>query len=191
MKCPRCSSCSVIDRCRASTARQPALTSHVSSSFATTSTITTKFNLIKQNSNSHITPRTTHHPTHMLPFASRPSMDWTTDDNINDVRSSPSSSSTSTDSQTSTSPSPTQPQLEFGQCSSKQCGFRFCVACLCEFDRIGTGHSNGRGGSCTRAQLRIDSSRPLVKSNSSDSSRTSHTAKRSRDNLRRLGSLDV
>lgn len=193
MKCPRCSRCSVIDRCPA-----PATATHHHQNHHSTTHVPFTASAAKTaphpiNTNCLLLTRSAslqhHHyqPHHgatatpslgagTLPFARPQSLDWTdASDALDDSgypmssasssmsvsvsagssfhasaalaalsASSPTSDSLSSSSCTPSPPTlaavagahdrPTASRLEFGQCPSKQCGFRFCVACLCEFD---------------------------------------------------------
>lgn len=169
MKCPRCSSSSIVDRIDPQLS-PPAATSNQETPPTTTRT---KSNHLFRNSAGQLSMRTpslgiiAKHQSCPIPFQTPTSLDLCSLDDsglfgmsVDAHLATPASSQHAKWKNKS--------RFEFGQCTSQLCGFRFCVSCWCDF--------NGDDHNCTAQQSHR-------RQRSSDAVACSKQSKR---NLRRL-----
>lgn len=172
MKCPRCSSSSIVDRF-------DPVSDSFSPSGATPLTTRSKSTSLFRNQVGQLSARTPRlgmiakHQSCPIPFRTPTSVDWSSTEDDSGMFGMSLDSHLMTPSQNgdrSTSP------VECGQCTNSQCGFRFCVNCWTDFHGSRQCYSN-IGKICT---------------DDMHSSRSSDVAcsKQSKRNLKRLIALD-
>lgn len=165
MKCPRCNSSSIVDRLDSQSS--PSDNSH-----ATPLSTRTKSANLLSNTIGQLTTRTPNlgmlakHQSCPLPFQTPTSTDWTSLEDSGLFGMSVDSHHLVTPA--SHNKRTNRSRLEFGQCTSQQCGYRFCVSCWCDV------HSDDHNCTIQESKLRHRSSDAVA------------CSKQSKRNLRRL-----
>lgn len=141
MKCPRCQSSSIVDRI------QPPTSSTATHRNETPLSTRSQSSHLFRNTIGQLTARTPNlgmlakHQSCPIPFQTPTSTDWSS---LEDSGMFGMSVDSHLVTPASRSKSKNQSPVEFGQCTSKMCGFRFCVSCWCDY--------HGEEHNCTTIQ---------------------------------------